>query len=159
MPLIAPNTSVHTKCTCSNNHKRYSIYNGLCTIQLTTTKSHLLNKQNIALCVYSSCAGWSLECITPFRTRGPRQDGSQEHCSSVPGRSKTEIESAFTYVHGADRLHSTIGRFDQDEAIMRSSSIDPVPVTRLDLAVPRSDSFIKCKGLDASRISADTLFR
>jgi len=24
--------------------------------------------------------------------------GNQEHCSSVPGHSKTEIESAFTYV-------------------------------------------------------------
>ena len=60
---------------------------------------------------------------------------------------------------GVDPLHLTIGRFDQDEAVMRSSSIDPAPVTRLDLDVPRSDCFIKCKGFDASRTSTDTLFR
>jgi len=51
-----------------------------------------------------------------LRTNGSRQDGSQEHCSSVPGCSKVEIEYPYTYVLGAERLHSTIGGFDQDEA-------------------------------------------
>jgi len=148
-PMIARNASIHTKCTCSNDFKRYSIYSGLCTMELATTKG--------ASCRWMATPWSSTRSILSFAYIRVVQDGRWKvsHPSRQEDRAKTGAKSIVARFPDTLRLRSNILlltclvqiactrqsaasiKTKRAAVLVRSSSIDPAPVTRLDLAVPQ----------------------